>query len=138
MRRTGARSVLQSLRDLALDQHAHVVAEGVETAAHLHVLRELQIGAGQGYLLGRPGASVAATFVDVDQLGEEGGVEMPGVLPAAVIIPAALVPGAASGAEPFEVEWPRVDLPVAAHDLRAIVLPGARLGVLVGSSSAAA
>ncbi len=134
VRRTGARSVLQSLRDLALDQHAHVVAEGVETAAHLHVLRELQIGAGQGYLLGRPGASVAATFVDVDQLGEEGGVEIRGVLPAAVIIPAALVPGAASGAEPSEVEWPRVDLPGAAHDLRAIVLPGARLGALVGSS----
>ena len=138
VRRTGARSVLQSLRDLALDQHAHVVAEGVETAAHLHVLRELQIGAGQGYLLGRPGASVAATFVDVDQLGEEGGVEIRGALPAAVIIPAALVPGAAAGAGPFEVEWPRADLPVAAHDLRAIVLPGARLGALVGSSSAAA
>ena len=54
VRRMGARSVLQSLRDLALDQHAHVVAEGVETAAQLQVLRDLQIGAGQGYLLGRP------------------------------------------------------------------------------------
>ena len=47
-RRMGARSVLQSLRDLAVDQHAHVVAEGVETAAHLQVLRDLQTGAGQG------------------------------------------------------------------------------------------
>ena len=70
VRRMGARSVLQSLRDLALDQHAHVVAEGVETAEQLNVLRDLQIGAGQGYLLGRPGASVSGTFVDVDTLSD--------------------------------------------------------------------
>ncbi len=33
VRRLGARAVLQSLRDLALSQQAHVVAEGVETRA---------------------------------------------------------------------------------------------------------
>jgi diguanylate cyclase (GGDEF)-like protein len=61
----GSRAVLESLRDLALSQHAHVVAEGVETAEQLHVLRDLDIGAAQGFLLGRPNRSVEATFVDV-------------------------------------------------------------------------
>jgi EAL domain-containing protein (putative c-di-GMP-specific phosphodiesterase class I) len=133
-RRMGARSVLQSLRDLAIDQHAHVVAEGVETAAHLQVLRDLQIGAGQGYLLGRPGASVAATFVDVDQLGEERPVEVPAATPAAVFVPAALVAGAIAREGSSGAEWPRSDRLVAGHDLRAIVLPAARLGTLAGSS----
>jgi len=63
--------VLQSLRDLALSQQAHVVAEGVETRQQLQVIRELDIGAGQGYLLGRPDASVEATFVDLGKLGSE-------------------------------------------------------------------
>jgi diguanylate cyclase (GGDEF)-like protein len=71
VRRMGARAVLQSLRDLALSQHAHVVAEGVETREQLRVIRELEIGAGQGFLLGRPEASVSATFVDVHRLGGE-------------------------------------------------------------------
>jgi diguanylate cyclase (GGDEF)-like protein len=71
VRRVGARAVLRSLRDLALSQQAHVVAEGVETHEQLRVLRELEIGAGQGYLLGRPDRSVDATFVDVDRLEAE-------------------------------------------------------------------
>lgn len=135
VRRMGARSVLQSLRDLALDQHAHVVAEGVETAAQLHVLRDLQIGAGQGYLLGRPGISVGATFVDVDYLGDERRVGAAGPVPAAIIVPAALVAAAAVGrAEPSDGDGSRQGRPVAGHDLRTIVLPGTRLGGLVGSS----
>ena len=71
VRRLGARAVLQSLRDLALSQQAHVVAEGVETRQQLQVIRELEIGAGQGYLLGRPDASVEATFVDLGRIGSE-------------------------------------------------------------------
>jgi EAL domain-containing protein (putative c-di-GMP-specific phosphodiesterase class I) len=71
VRRVGARAVLQSLRDLALSQHAHVVAEGVETREQLRVIRELEIGAGQGFLLGRPDPSVAATYVDVGRLGSD-------------------------------------------------------------------
>jgi len=71
VRRVGARTVLQSLRDLALSQHAHVVAEGVETKEQLRVIRELEIGAGQGFLLGRPDRSVAATYVDVGRLGSD-------------------------------------------------------------------
>ena len=68
VRRLGARAVLESLRDLATSQNARIVAEGVETARQLKVIRELDIGAAQGFLLGRPEASVAKTFVDVRQL----------------------------------------------------------------------
>ncbi len=75
VRRLGARAVLESLRDLALSQNARMIAEGVETARQLQVIRELDIGAGQGFLLGRPDASVAMTFVDVRQL--ESGVVVP-------------------------------------------------------------
>lgn len=66
--REGARAVLQSLRDLAFSQHARIIAEGVETARQLKVLRELDLGAAQGFLLGRPEASLDRTFVDVRQL----------------------------------------------------------------------
>ena len=68
VRRLGARAVLESLRDLAMSQNARIVAEGVETARQLKVIRELDIGAAQGFLLGRPEASVEKTFVDVRQL----------------------------------------------------------------------
>ncbi len=80
VRQMGSRAVLQSLRDLALSQDSRIVAEGVETAEQLHVIRDLDIGAGQGYLLGRPDASVAQTFVDVRQL--ESGVLLPAAVPA--------------------------------------------------------
>lgn len=75
VRRLGSRAVLQSLRDLALSQDARIVAEGVETPQQLQVIRELSIGAGQGYLLGRPDAAVTTTFVDVRQL--ESGILVP-------------------------------------------------------------
>jgi hypothetical protein len=109
--------VLQSLRDLALSQDARIVAEGVETAQQLHVIRELQIGAGQGFLLGRPEVSVAKTFVDVRQL-ETG-----------VLVPVMEAPAGA---------WPSTAAVVVADDAegisderRAIFLPPARrrLGV---------
>lgn len=75
VRRLGARAVLESLRDLALSQNARIIAEGVETARQLQVIRELDLGAAQGFLLGRPDASVTKTFVDVRQL--ESGVLVP-------------------------------------------------------------
>ncbi len=126
VRRMGARSVLQSLRDLALDQHAHVVAEGVETAEQLNVLRDLQIRAGQGYLLGRPGASVSGTFVDVDTLSDTHLV-LPSTARLAFATPE-LVLG--------DVKAPQAE--AAAPDVRAIILPAPRLGGLVGSSPGAA
>src|SRR6185437_14864934 len=49
-----ARSVVRALVDLA---HAHdlvVVAEGVETAGQLEIIRELGCDKAQGFLLGRP------------------------------------------------------------------------------------
>jgi EAL domain-containing protein (putative c-di-GMP-specific phosphodiesterase class I) len=75
VRRTGARAVLESLRDLALSQNARMIAEGVETVRELQVIREMDIGAAQGFLLGRPDPSVDKTFVDVHQL--ESGVVVP-------------------------------------------------------------
>ncbi len=87
VRRLGSRAVLQSLRDLAVSQDARIVAEGVETSEQLSVIRDLQIGAGQGFLLGRPEASVAKTFVDMQQL--ESGI----IIPAAATLP--VVPAAA-------------------------------------------
>ncbi len=75
VRRHNARAVLESLRDLALSQNARMIAEGVETARQLQVIREMDIGAAQGFLLGRPDVSVDKTFVDVRQL--ESGVVVP-------------------------------------------------------------
>jgi EAL domain-containing protein (putative c-di-GMP-specific phosphodiesterase class I) len=37
-----------------------LVAEGVETSAELEILRELGVGFGQGYLLGRPREAISA------------------------------------------------------------------------------
>ncbi len=46
--------ILRTLCDLADRWGALVVAEGIETPQQLDVVRSLGIGAGQGYLLGRP------------------------------------------------------------------------------------
>jgi hypothetical protein len=127
----GARAVLQSLRDLALSQRAHVVAEGVETREQLRVIRELEIRAGQGFLLGRPNASVAATYVDVDRLGGE---IVPAstalALPAAASVRAA-ADAAAAGASDQAVrpsdEWPSRDLESRKDGQRAIILPTPRV-----------
>jgi len=61
-------SVLTSLVGLARRWGALTIAEGVETAAQLRMIRELEVDAGQGYLLGRPGAVVSATAIDLDAL----------------------------------------------------------------------
>ena len=52
--RDASLEVVRTLRDLADRWGALVVAEGIETPAQLDVVRSLGIGAGQGYLLGRP------------------------------------------------------------------------------------
>jgi diguanylate cyclase (GGDEF)-like protein len=49
-----SREILRTLSDLAARRGATAVAEGVETPAHLALLRELGYRVGQGYLLGRP------------------------------------------------------------------------------------
>jgi EAL domain-containing protein (putative c-di-GMP-specific phosphodiesterase class I) len=60
--------VLRALQDLATRWKASVVAEGVETAAQLAVVRSLGIAAGQGYLLGRPSTTMDVDGVDLDAL----------------------------------------------------------------------
>ncbi len=60
--------VLRAIQELAAGWHASVVAEGVETAEQLAVVRALGLTAGQGYLLGRPSAVRAAHPLDLDTL----------------------------------------------------------------------
>jgi EAL domain-containing protein (putative c-di-GMP-specific phosphodiesterase class I) len=61
--------VLRTLRDLADRWGALVVAEGIETTAQLDMVRSLGIGAGQGYLLGRPTDRPSTEPIDLDGLG---------------------------------------------------------------------
>jgi diguanylate cyclase (GGDEF)-like protein len=66
-------SVVGALQDLARRWGASVIAEGIETPAQLRVVRALEVGAGQGYLLGRPGSaeelkSLEASGVDIEHL----------------------------------------------------------------------
>jgi len=50
----GSRALAAALIRFADEIGSHVVAEGVETAAELRVLRELKVNEAQGFLLGRP------------------------------------------------------------------------------------
>ena len=61
-------AILRALQGLAAQWGASVVAEGIETAEQLTVVRALGISAGQGYLLGRPGDDVTAEPIDLDAL----------------------------------------------------------------------
>jgi EAL domain-containing protein (putative c-di-GMP-specific phosphodiesterase class I) len=56
------------LRDLADRWGALVIAEGIETPAQLDLVRSLGIGAGQGYLLGRPTDRPSTEPLDLDSL----------------------------------------------------------------------
>jgi EAL domain-containing protein (putative c-di-GMP-specific phosphodiesterase class I) len=49
------RALAASLVSFAADTNATIVAEGIETGGELEVLRNLGIGHGQGYFLGKPG-----------------------------------------------------------------------------------
>ena len=68
-------AVLRALQELATQWKASIVAEGVETAAQLAVVRKLGITAGQGYLLGRPGTGMDAQPVDLDDLEVSGDID---------------------------------------------------------------
>lgn len=66
-------AVVGSLQELARRWGAWVIAEGIETPEQLRVVRELEISAGQGYLLGRPGSAedlrtIDASTVDLSAL----------------------------------------------------------------------
>ncbi len=60
--------VVRTLRDLADRWGALVVAEGIETPAQLDIVRSLGIGAGQGYLLGRPTDRPSTEPLDLEKL----------------------------------------------------------------------
>jgi diguanylate cyclase (GGDEF)-like protein len=62
-------SVLTSLVQLARRFGALTIAEGVETAAQLQMIRQMDIDAGQGYLLGRPGEVLTVDRVDIEAMG---------------------------------------------------------------------
>jgi EAL domain-containing protein (putative c-di-GMP-specific phosphodiesterase class I) len=61
-------AVVSSLQELAQRWGAWVIAEGVETAEQLELIRGLGISAGQGYLLGRPGDALDLGTVDLTAL----------------------------------------------------------------------
>jgi diguanylate cyclase (GGDEF)-like protein len=70
-----SKSVVGALQDLARRWGASVIAEGIETPAQLRIVRELEIAAGQGYLLGRPMTveelvALQATGVDLQTIVE--------------------------------------------------------------------
>jgi diguanylate cyclase (GGDEF)-like protein len=53
---------VRSIQEIAEKSNTRVIAEGIETQAELLVLRDLGIGFGQGYHLGRPHATPATTL----------------------------------------------------------------------------
>jgi diguanylate cyclase (GGDEF)-like protein len=66
--REASLEVIRTLHDLADRWGALVVAEGIETPAQLEVVRSLGIGAGQGYLLGRPTDRPSIEPIDLEGL----------------------------------------------------------------------
>jgi diguanylate cyclase (GGDEF)-like protein len=67
-RGSGSLAVLKSLRDLAGQWGATAVAEGIESAEQLRLVRDLRFGEGQGYLLGRPGPDMSIRTISLDTL----------------------------------------------------------------------
>jgi EAL domain-containing protein (putative c-di-GMP-specific phosphodiesterase class I) len=61
-------AVLRAIQELAGRWGASVVAEGVETAEQLAVVRAMGIGTGQGYLLGRPSPTRQVQPIDLVSL----------------------------------------------------------------------
>ena len=62
--------VLTSLVGMARRWGALTIAEGVETAEQLRMIRGLEIDAAQGYLLGRPGQITGFADMDLDALAD--------------------------------------------------------------------
>jgi EAL domain-containing protein (putative c-di-GMP-specific phosphodiesterase class I) len=72
--REASLDVVRSLTELASRWGAHAVAEGVETAGQLRMVRSIGLGHAQGYLLGRPTVEPILHNVDLDALlAERGG-----------------------------------------------------------------
>jgi diguanylate cyclase (GGDEF)-like protein len=70
--RNPADGVLRALRDLAGRRSQSIVAEGVETPEELGVVMGLLFDGAQGYLLGRPSATMTAGDLDLRALAGRG------------------------------------------------------------------
>jgi len=70
-------SVLRSIVEMANRLGATTIAEGVETSGQLRTARRLNITAGQGYLLGRPGMDRDLSWVDIGALEVRDEVPIP-------------------------------------------------------------
>lgn len=66
--RESGKAVLRAIRDIGLHSGATVIAEGVETADQLEVVRALELTAGQGFLLSPPELEVNAEPLDLKAL----------------------------------------------------------------------
>lgn len=55
---TGPRSVIRAVVQFAEDSGGHVIAEGLETADQVWLMRDLNVTHGQGYGLGRPASAL--------------------------------------------------------------------------------
>ena len=66
--RESGMAVLRAIRDIGLHSGAMVVAEGVDNADQLEVVRALELSAGQGYLLGPPMPDARADALDLKAL----------------------------------------------------------------------
>jgi len=72
--RDSSRAVLRSLRELASRWGAYTIAEGLETVSQLRSVREIGVGAGQGYLFSRPMPSPTMNNVDMNLIEAGGAV----------------------------------------------------------------
>ncbi len=66
--RESGMAVLRAIRDIGLHSGAAVIAEGVESADQLEVVRALELTAGQGYLFAPPIGQVQAETLDLKAL----------------------------------------------------------------------
>jgi EAL domain-containing protein (putative c-di-GMP-specific phosphodiesterase class I) len=66
--RESSMAVMRGLREVADRSSATIVAEGIETAHQLDVVRDLGFAAGQGYLLGRPTRGIVTEPADIDAM----------------------------------------------------------------------
>lgn len=63
---------VRSLRQIALDSGASLIAEGVENRAELALIRELGIAYGQGYFIGRPSITPGLSLDVIEALKAPG------------------------------------------------------------------
>lgn len=66
--RESGKAVLRAIRDIGLHSGAQVIAEGVETADQLEVVRALELTAAQGFLLAPPAPEIHAEALDLKAL----------------------------------------------------------------------